>query len=357
MAAETTAVLRFSSLGDVLLAAHVPSFLKRLDPERRVLFVTRERYARVLDHHPHIDRFYMLEEKDTDPAAPSPFGVRGPLGYLMSTMRLEGVKALLDLHANLRSARVMGAFPGARRTTAPKHALRRRVWVHARWLGPATVPPVLETYRALVGLPGDAPLTPWLREALTPDERRRAEGRTAGGRPFVLLGVGARWNTKRWPLRHFVALAEGIERGFDLGARFALAPEETAVRSALEHVLPPDRHPTIDALPFRALGAVAARAEAIVSNDSAVLHLGPAVGVPSIGIFGSTVPELGFGRQGPGDQAVGIPLPCRPCDVHGKAACPLRHHNCMERLEPKRVLEALGTALEGAGTPSKGALS
>jgi heptosyltransferase-2 len=216
------------------------------------------------------------------------------------------------------------------------------------------VPPLLGSYRELVGLPGDAPLTPWLREALTADELRSAEERT-GGAPFVLLGVGARWETKRWPVRHFAALAEGIGRRFGLGVRFALAEEETALRDALEQALPAAGRAAIDALPFRALGAVAARASAVVSNDSAVLHLGPAVGIPAIGIFGSTVPELGFARQGCRDEAVGIPLPCRPCDVHGKRACPLRHHDCMQRLEPERVLEALGNVLERPARQEMGA--
>ena len=45
---RAAAVVRLSSLGDVLLAAHVPSFLVRADPGRRVLFVTKERYADLL---------------------------------------------------------------------------------------------------------------------------------------------------------------------------------------------------------------------------------------------------------------------------------------------------------------------
>jgi lipopolysaccharide heptosyltransferase II len=340
----TAAVLRFSSLGDVLLAAHVPSFLKRADPARRILFVTKERYGRALERHPHIDRLYLLEEKRVDPAAPAPLGVRGSLRTLISTMRLEGVDALYDLHGTFRSARFLGSFPAAHRVTAPKHSLRRRFWVYARWLKPAPVPPILSTYRSVAGLDESSSLTPWLLEALSPEERRRAEER-AGATPFLLLGVGARWRTKRWPVRHFLALADEAERALGLPSRFALAPEETHLRAELLKALPPERHGAVDEVSFRALAAVAARAAAIVSNDSAVLHLGPALGVPAVGVFGSTAPELGFAAQGPRDVAVGVPLPCRPCDVHGKERCPLRHHACMEGLEPGRVLAALREVL------------
>lgn len=344
MPSRTAAVLRFSSLGDVLLAAHVPSFLKRIDPGLRVLFVTKERHAAALERHPHIDRLYLLRERGSDPGAPVPFGVRGGLGDLIATLRLEGVDTLYDLHGSLRSGRVLGSFPAARRVCAPKHALRRRLWVYARWLKPEAVTPLLVTYRGVAGLPADAPLTAWLREALSAEERRRAAERV-GGEPFLLMGVGARWRTKRWPLRHFLALAEAAERTLGLNSRFALAPGETDLREELLGALPSERHGTIDEIPFRALAAVASRAAAVVSNDSAVLHLGPALGVPAVGVFGSTVPQFGFAMQGPRDVAVEIPLGCRPCDVHGKDRCPLRHHDCMERLEPDRVLEALRAAL------------
>lgn len=334
------AVLRFSSLGDVLLAAHVPAFLKRTEPDRRVLFVTKGRYAEILERHPHIDRLYLLRERGTDPAAPAPLAVRGGLGDLLATMRLEGVGALYDLHGTLRSGRVLASFPAAHRVSAPKYALRRRLWVHARWLKPRPAPPVLVTYRRTAGLPGDAPLSPWLKDALSPEERARARTRT-GAEPFVLLGVGARWSTKRWPIRRFLDLAEAARRDLGLSSRFAVSPGETELEAELLAGLPPERRGAVDAVPFRELAAVAEGAAAIVSNDSAVLHLGPALGVPALGIFGSTVPEFGFARQGPDDEAVGIPLPCRPCDVHGKDRCPLGHHACMERLDPGLVLDGL----------------
>jgi heptosyltransferase-2 len=112
----------------------------------------------------------------------------------------------------------------------------------------------------------------------------------------------------------------------------------------------PRRASRIVSLPFRDLAALASSATAIVSNDSAVLHLGPALGVPALGLFGSTVPAFGFARQGPRDASPRIPLPCRPCDVHGRDRCPLGHHHCMERLTPEIVLAALRPMLAG-GAP------
>ncbi len=336
-------VVRFSSLGDVLLAAHVPSFLRAADPGRRVLFVTKERYAVALRGHPDIDRFYTLHDGTSDPAEPAPFGFSGSLGDLVAALRRESIAEVIDLHQNLRSSRIVGAFDQAKRILPPKHGLRRRLMVHARWIRVKPVPPLLRTYRSLVGLPPDAPLKPWLREALTEGERNRALARlgTDAERGFVFLGVGARWETKRWPARHFVALGVSIASQLGLGVRYAMDPSERALEEEFRSLVPAERHGEIVSLGFRDAAALAATAAAIVSNDSALLHLGPALGVPALGIFGSTIPAFGFASQGPRDSVVEIPLGCRPCDVHGKRRCPLSHHACMERLPPELALTSL----------------
>lgn len=348
---RAAAVVRFSSLGDVLLAAHVPGFLKEEDPGRRVLFVTKERYAGLLRGHPHLDRVYALRDGPIDPAEPSA-GVVGSLGDLIAYLRQDGVQEVVDLHQNWRSSRILSAFPEAKHRVPPKHALRRRLWVYARWLRPAPVPPLLETYRALTGLPPLAEPAPWLRETLSETERSRGAeraGARALSRGFVLMGAGARWETKRWPASRFADLARQIERERGLASLFALEPGERAAEEIAAYLSSRGEVPL--SLPFRELAAVASHARGIVSNDSAVLHLGPALGVPSVGVFGGTVPEFGFARQGPRDEAVGIKLWCRPCGVHGRSRCPLGHHACMKRLDADLVYRALTRAMERVAMP------
>lgn len=340
MPQEPAAVVRFSSLGDVLLAAHVPSFLKMKSPGRRALFVTKERYGAILRGHPDVDRFYLLQDRTSDPAAPAPLGVKGSLGDLAAALRREGIGEVIDLQQNLRSSRLAGSLPKAKVTLVPKHGLRRRLMVHARWLKPRPVPPLLSSYRELAGLAPETPLRHWLRDALSERERERARP-PEGAAGFILYGVGARWATKRWPARAFIDLAESARSEFGLDARFALGPDEATLEAEFRSLLSPDRHGAIVAAGLRDLATVASHASAIVSNDSAVLHLGPALGVPALGLFGSTVPAFGFAAQGPRDAVAEIELACRPCDVHGKNRCPLGHHRCMNDLAPEIALRAL----------------
>jgi heptosyltransferase-2 len=338
MARGAALVVRFSSLGDVVLAAHLPAFLRDAEPGRRVLFAVKERFASILRGHPDVARFFLLEDGSSDPAAPAPFGLTGGLGLLASALRREGIEEVFDLHQNLRSARLIASLGRVRRIAPSKHGFRRRLMVHAKGLHPAPVPPLLRTYRAVAGLDPAAPIRPWLREALEEAERARARSRLGdrAGRAAI-LGVGARWETKRWPLDRFVALGERLAAEAGLAPLYAAAPKSPEA-AELRRLLPAERHGAILEVPFRECAAAASWARVIVSNDSATLHLGAALGVPAVGIFGSTVPAFGFAPSGPRDAVVETPLACRPCDVHGRHRCPLGHHRCMRDIATDAVL-------------------
>ncbi|HEU4725463.1 MAG TPA: glycosyltransferase family 9 protein [Candidatus Eisenbacteria bacterium] len=357
MAAGPALVVRLSSLGDVLLAAHLPSLLRIAAPGRRVLFLTKERFAEVLRGHPDVDRFYMLEDGSSDPAAPSPLGVKGGAGDLRLPLRREGIEEIFDVQQNLRSDGATRALDRARRVAFEKHGLRRRLLVHARFLRPEPLPPLLHRYRTLAGVAPATPLRPWLRDALTDGERARASDRLAplAGRGFVLIAPGARWATKRWPARHAARLGALVAEATGLAARYAVGPDDATTARDLAAQLPGGGAESILSLGIRDAAAVAARASAIVASDSALLHFGPALGVPAVGLFGSTIPGFGFASGEPRDAVAEVALPCRPCDVHGKDRCPLRHHACMERLEPSLVLEKLRPLLDAAGPTGRAA--
>ena len=84
--------------------------------------------------------------------------------------------------------------------------------------------------------------------------------------------------------------------------------------------------------------ALMRRATIVVTNDSAPLHLASAMNLPTLALFGPTVPAFGFGplaeRRSVAQHET---LPCRPCDAHGPKECPLGHWRCMRQVEPERV--------------------
>jgi heptosyltransferase-2 len=87
--------------------------------------------------------------------------------------------------------------------------------------------------------------------------------------------------------------------------------------------------------------AVLQLAAALVSNDSAPLHLATAVGTPAVALFGPTVPGFGFYPLGPSDAFLEVPMDCRPCSLHGDRECRRRERQCLTEITPEDVLSRL----------------
>ena len=84
-----------------------------------------------------------------------------------------------------------------------------------------------------------------------------------------------------------------------------------------------------------------AYANAVVSNDSGLMHVAAASGTPVVGIFGASS-EYHTPPLGDLTSTVSQQLSCRPCFSR---QCPLGHRNCLETLSPDVVIASLSTLL------------
>jgi heptosyltransferase-2 len=155
------------------------------------------------------------------------------------------------------------------------------------------------------------------------------------GEPLLALAPGSVWATKRWP--YYAELA----RRLPVAVRVVVvgAAADGALAREIAQVAPNAR--PIDAtgrLSLLGSAELIARCVAIVTNDSAPLHLASAMRTPTVAIFGPTVPEFGFGPLAPARAVAGRPeLACRPCDRHGPRRCPLGHWRCMREISPDEI--------------------
>ncbi len=168
---------------------------------------------------------------------------------------------------------------------------------------------------------------------------RLLEGVTA---PFMVFAPGSAWGTKRWP--YFPHLATMLTAEFPV---VVIGGEAEGALAGEIEVAAPGK--TIDATgDLSVLGSaeLIRRAVAIVSNDSAPLHLASAMNTPTVAVFGPTVPDFGFGPLADRRIVAGLGgLACRPCDRHGPQRCPLGHWRCMRELSAEYVYKLLQTLL------------
>lgn len=85
------------------------------------------------------------------------------------------------------------------------------------------------------------------------------------------------------------------------------------------------------------------RLDAMVSMDSANMHLASVVGTPVVSVWGATHPFAGFMGWGqPAENAIQVEgLPCRPCSVYGNTPCLRGDFACMAGIAPERIVKRI----------------
>ncbi len=158
---------------------------------------------------------------------------------------------------------------------------------------------------------------------------------------ILAMAPGSIWSTKRWLPEGFAEVARQIWRKW--GVRSVLIGGEGDEHLASQIANQQDECIVNAAgkLSLLASAELIRRCSAIVTNDSAPLHLAVAVGTPVVAIFGPTVPAFGFAPYGEDHQIVQKDLDCRPCAIHGGNKCPKGHFRCMKDVTPEQVVQVL----------------
>ena len=214
-----------------------------------------------------------------------------------------------------------------------------------RLKNPKNKPPMVAFYSALSGESGLADDRPEMHMAAAQVEATLRElGLSRGS--YVVFAPGAEFGpAKRWPARHFSELAAQLDRAVVLlgsGKEAALCDEIAAPVNAVQAGKCLNLAGKTS-LP-QALALIAA-SRSTVSNDSGLMHVAAALGVPQVAIFGSSSPlhtpplsskaRVLWLKNNPAYQP---PLDCAPCFAR---ECPLGHTRCLNDISAVQVLQAL----------------
>jgi heptosyltransferase-2 len=183
-------------------------------------------------------------------------------------------------------------------------------------------------------------------------ERERAR-ELAGGKPYAVIAPAAAWETKRWLPEGFAAVADHLARARGLRVVLTGAPGDEAAGAAVARAAA--RAAVTDLVgrtSTREMMALTAEAAVVVANDSAPVHVAAAFDVPTVAVFGATVPTQGFGPRSTRSEVVEVTvLDCRPCGAHGGRKCPVKHFKCMHELEASAVTAAVDRVLARTASP------
>jgi len=167
-------------------------------------------------------------------------------------------------------------------------------------------------------------------------------------KPVLSLCPGAEYGpAKQWPASHYASLAyQKIQQNWQVwifGSQKDQSIAEEITRQIALLAETSERELPVTNLSGKTTLAQAidlmSVSEAVISNDSGLMHLGAALGVPVVGIYGSSDPNF-TPPLGNKSTTVTLALDCSPCF---KRTCPLGHTNCLENLSAQIVSDALDT--------------
>jgi heptosyltransferase-2 len=161
--------------------------------------------------------------------------------------------------------------------------------------------------------------------------------------PVVVLCPGAEYGeAKRWPARHFAALAALIAIEWP-EATIALlgSAKERSLATEIAALSGHDLQNLCGETTLDEAIALIGTASAVVSNDSGLMHVAAALGRPQVAVFGSSDPRHTPPRS-PRARVEWLHLECSPCF---ERTCPLGHLNCLNQIAPAAVFDALKKAM------------
>lgn len=173
--------------------------------------------------------------------------------------------------------------------------------------------------------------------------------KTARSKPYICLAPASVWETKQWPAEKWAELIQLLSGEIDIlligGKNDHRLCEQIISRSGKEAQNMAGQFNLLES------AALISKAALTVSNDSGPVHLASAMNAPLIEIYCSTVPQFGFFPLSDRHAVIEVDekLPCRPCGLHGKKACPLSHFKCGNDISAAMVFKQINRLLAESG--------
>jgi len=334
-------IIRFSSIGDIVLTTPVVRCLKKQIATAEIHYLTKSNYSSILAANPYISKAHYLEQN---------------LQAVIHELQRENFDYVIDLHNNMRSFKVKEAL-GKKTFSVDK--LNVKKWVYTNFK--VNMLPdihIVNRYMKTVesfGVENDGVgLDYFIAEEDRVKETDIPASHQAG---YIGIVIGAALNTKKYPMHKVKELCEEIKHPIILLGGLEDADEGERI-AAVDNI---KIYNACGKFNLNESADLVRRAKLIITNDTGLMHIATAFKRPAISLWGNTVPEFGMypyygdnylnkysesaSGKLPYDILEVVDLRCRPCSKIGYDKCPRGHFKCMEKIDPIAVIEKVNQRL------------
>jgi heptosyltransferase-2 len=307
-------VIQTAFLGDVILATPVFSELKRLYPDAHIDALVKSGNESLLESHQAINEVFIFSKKE---------GKWKSLISLIRSIRKRKYDLVINLH-RFGSSGLITALSGANETRGfaknPFSIFFTNRFSHE--IGDGTH----EVERNL-SLIHDLGAAKRVRPSLFPTPEDFSIVKSYPEDAYAVVAPASVWFTKQLPKEQWIKLINHLNsKVYLIGG----PTDEQLCNEIVERLPKSDVVNLAGKLTLMQSAALISSAQRTYVNDSGPLHIASAMNAPVTAFFCSTVPEFGFGPLSDDAKIIQIQekLECRPCGLHGHAACPKGHFKC-----------------------------
>lgn len=314
-------IVRFSSIGDIVLTTPVVRCVKQQLGGVELHFLTKEKFASVIRHNPYIDKLYTMDDE---------------LGEVIPQLKAENYDYIIDLHHNARTLRLKKALGKT------SYSFNKLNWEK-----------FLMVYFKINRLPAKHIVDRYMETVLPLGVKNDGKGLdyfisekdeviisstlpTAFHSAYDVLVIGGSYFTKRIPLHQLLEICKhnvrplallGGKEDKEIANQVAMAYEEKTVNLC-------------GSLNLNQSASVIRQSQKVISSDTGLMHIAAAYHKDIISLWGNTIPEFGMGPYMAGEQSKILEvkgLSCRPCSKLGYHKCPKGHFKCMNDMDVSHV--------------------
>ncbi len=336
-------VIRFSSIGDIVLTTPVIRCLKNQLQDVEIHVLTKKKFSNLYKTNPHINKVYEFDDS---------------LKKNIEELKIEHYDYVVDLQKNKRSVRVTRAL-GRPHASFPKLNFRKFLLSTFRINLMPDIHIVDRYFKAVekLGVNNDYQgLDFFISEKNNYDIRQLPENFQKGYYAFV---IGGTYKTKILPAVKIVEIIKKINKPVVLlGGPDDVERANEIIYGVNSQQSTDDRHCSQDCssdsqilnlvgkINLEQSASIVKNADSVLTNDTGLMHIAAAFHKNIVSVWGNTVPELGMYPYLPKEPekchiVERKDVRCRPCSKLGFKECPKKHFRCMMEIDEKLIIESL----------------
>lgn len=312
-------IIRFSSIGDIVLTTPVVRCLRKQVPDAEIHFLTKQSFRGILSSNPYIDKIHVLADS---------------FELMLHELQTEEYDYIIDLHHNLRTLRIKRFLKNVKSFSFNKLNVEKFVLTNLKinmLPDKHIVDRNMETLRSF-GVTNDGEgLDYFIPAADVVDNKDLPTSHLHG---YIAVVIGAALATKQLPLHKLKELCAAIDHPLILlGGK-----EDHANGKAIEAMDDVKIYNACGKFSLNESADLVRRSKLVITHDTGLMHIAAALQKPIISVWGNTIPKFGmypyYGKYSKQhyDVVEVNKLWCRPCSKIGYKKCPMGHFKCMENI-------------------------